>query len=54
MPGVELRIVDRPTPARTRRSGEVGEIWSRTGQNMKGYWNKPEETAEHDHAPTAG
>jgi long-chain acyl-CoA synthetase len=26
--------------------GEVGEIWCRTVQNMKGYWNLPEETAK--------
>ncbi len=43
MPGVELRIVggegdDQPT-------GEVGEVWVRTRQNMAGYWGKPEETA---------
>ncbi len=24
--------------------GEVGELWTRSGQNMQGYWNKPEET----------
>ena len=34
--------------------GEVGEIWARTGQNMKGYWNKPEETADDHHRRTAG
>jgi long-chain acyl-CoA synthetase len=44
MPGVELRIVlpdgtDGPT-------GDVGEIWVRTGQNMKGYWNQPDATAD--------
>jgi long-chain acyl-CoA synthetase len=40
--GVELRIV---TPeGNDAEQGEVGEIWTRSGQNMKGYWNKPEET----------
>jgi long-chain acyl-CoA synthetase len=43
MTGVELRIV---TPDGADAAlGEVGEIWARTGQNMKGYWRKPEETA---------
>ncbi len=42
--GVELRLVDplgNDVP-----DGEVGEIWVRTVQNLKGYWNKPEATAE--------
>jgi long-chain acyl-CoA synthetase len=26
--------------------GEVGEVWTRSTQNMLGYWNKPEETAK--------
>jgi acyl-CoA synthetase (AMP-forming)/AMP-acid ligase II len=42
--GVELRIVS-PDTGTDAAQGEVGEIWSKTGQNMKGYWNKPEETA---------
>ena len=42
--GVELRIVSAET-GEDAAQGEVGEIWSKTGQNMKGYWNKPEETA---------
>ena len=43
--GVELRIVSADT-GDDAAQGEVGEIWSRTGQNMLGYWNKPEETAK--------
>jgi long-chain acyl-CoA synthetase len=43
-PWVELRIVD-PETGQDRRPGEVGELWTRSVQNMKGYWNKPEETA---------
>jgi long-chain acyl-CoA synthetase len=43
--GVELRIVS-PETGTDAAQGEVGEIWSKTGQNMKGYWNKPEETAK--------
>ncbi len=45
MAGVELRIVDPDTNA-DAAVGDVGEIWIRTGQNMKGYWGKPEETAK--------
>jgi long-chain acyl-CoA synthetase len=43
-PWVELRIVD-PDTGRDRPPGEVGELWTRSVQNMKGYWNRPEETA---------
>jgi long-chain acyl-CoA synthetase len=43
--GVELRIVS-PETGEDAPVGEVGEIWSRTGQNMLGYWKKPEETAK--------
>ncbi len=42
-PGVELRIVDNDTGGDTAQ-GEVGEIWVRSRQVMKGYWNMPEET----------
>jgi long-chain acyl-CoA synthetase len=41
-PWVELRIVD--AEGRDCATGEVGELWTRSGQNMLGYWNKPEET----------
>lgn len=44
-PGVELRIVDAETETDVAL-GEVGEIWLRTPQIMKGYWKMPEETAE--------
>lgn len=43
-PWVSLRLVD---PAGDDVApGEVGEIWTRSPQNMKGYWNMPDATAE--------
>lgn len=42
---VELRIVDADGVT-DLPDGEVGEVWCRTGQNMKGYWANPEATAE--------
>lgn len=42
-PWVEMRIVDgdgHDLPA-----GEVGELWTRSGQNMAGYWNNPDATS---------
>jgi long-chain acyl-CoA synthetase len=49
-PGVELRIVDTDSAAagepRDCEVGEVGEIWIRSPQVMKGYWNMPDETAK--------
>jgi long-chain acyl-CoA synthetase len=43
-PWVEMRAVDATgadVPA-----GEVGELWTRSHQNMAGYWNNPSATAE--------
>jgi acyl-CoA synthetase (AMP-forming)/AMP-acid ligase II len=42
--GVELRIVD--ADGNQLPAGDVGEIICRSPQNMKGYWNLPEETAK--------
>ena len=43
-PGVELRVVD-PDSGRDADLGEVGEVWTRSGYNMAGYWHKDSETA---------
>jgi long-chain acyl-CoA synthetase len=45
LPWVELRVVD-PETGDDRPTGEIGEVWTRSAQNMKGYWNMPEETAK--------
>ena len=43
LPGVELAIVD--VNGNRLPPGEVGEIATRSGSNMAGYWNLPEATA---------
>ena len=42
LPGVELRIVD--DVGSDAPLGEVGEVWTRSSNNMIGYWNLPEAT----------
>src|SRR5581483_3505247 len=42
---VELRIVD-PATGDDRPVGEVGELWTRSGQNMLGYFGKPDDTQD--------
>ncbi|MBV8951316.1 MAG: long-chain-fatty-acid--CoA ligase [Actinobacteria bacterium] len=43
-PWVEVRIVDATTGDDVP-PGEVGELWTRSHQNMPGYWNAPDATA---------
>lgn len=43
LPTCDVKIVD--TEGRTLPPGEVGEIVARSGCVMKGYWNRPDETA---------
>jgi long-chain acyl-CoA synthetase len=42
---VEIRVVD-PDTGVDREPGQVGELWTRSAQNMLGYWNQPEATAQ--------
>ncbi|MCW4384754.1 long-chain-fatty-acid--CoA ligase [Salinibacterium sp. SYSU T00001] len=46
LPGTEARVVDPEDPAVERALGEAGELLVRGPQIMRGYWKKPEETAE--------
>jgi len=45
VPISDLRIMS-PDAARELAVGEVGELWASGPQMVKGYWNKPEATAE--------
>jgi long-chain acyl-CoA synthetase len=42
--GIEVKVVD-PESGEDVAPGEFGELWTRSGQNMLGYWNNPEATA---------
>jgi long-chain acyl-CoA synthetase len=43
-PWVEMRVVDGE--GNDVPTGQVGELWTRSHQNMAGYWNNPQATAE--------
>jgi long-chain acyl-CoA synthetase len=45
VPGTDMKIVDVETGARELAPGEAGELCISGPQVMKGYWNKPEESA---------
>lgn len=45
LPGVELKIID-PESGELLPPRTVGEIATRSAKNMKGYWNRPDATAE--------
>jgi long-chain acyl-CoA synthetase len=43
-PWVEVRAID-PQTSQDVAAGQIGEIWTRSAQNMAGYWHQPEQTA---------
>src|SRR5712672_2412635 len=46
LPGIEMDVVALDDPKKIMAVGEVGEIRIRGPNVTKGYWNKPQETAE--------
>ena len=46
LPGIEMDVVALDDPKQVMPTGEVGEIRIRGPNVTKGYWNRPEETAE--------
>jgi long-chain acyl-CoA synthetase len=45
LPDTDARIVDAATSEKTLKPGETGELAVKGPQVMKGYWRRPEETA---------
>jgi long-chain acyl-CoA synthetase len=43
-PWVEVKVTD-PQTGRDVPAGQIGEIWTRSAQNLAGYWHQPEQTA---------
>jgi long-chain acyl-CoA synthetase len=46
LPGIEMDVVSLDDPTKVLADGEVGEIRIRGPNVTKGYWNRPEETAQ--------
>jgi long-chain acyl-CoA synthetase len=46
LPGIEMDVVALDDPGKTLPPGEVGEIRIKGPNVTKGYWNRPQETAE--------
>ena len=46
LPGIEIDVVALDDPKKVLASGEVGEIRIRGPNVTKGYWNRPQETAD--------
>jgi long-chain acyl-CoA synthetase len=46
VPDVEARIVDLESGTRSLPPGQVGELVVRGPQQLRGYWNRPEDTAD--------
>jgi long-chain acyl-CoA synthetase len=45
VPGTDLRVVD-PADGTNLPDGEIGELWVRGPNVVRGYWNNPEATAQ--------
>jgi long-chain acyl-CoA synthetase len=46
LPGIEMDVVALDDPAKTLGAGETGEIRIRGPNVTRGYWNRPQETAQ--------
>ncbi len=46
LPGIEMDVVSLSDPTRVMATGETGEIRIRGPNVTRGYWNRPQETAE--------